>query len=368
MQLSPDNATVVQSLPETVELLGDLLPHMLWLSTPEGQPIYQNAAWSEYTGLTSVGVGWREALAHPDDTRRLRDQWALTLRERLPFNAECRFRRHDGAWHWFLDRMAPVRDHDGAVTHWIGTLTDVDPLKNTESELTEAMRGRDEYLAALGHGLRTPLQALRQALYVLKLPDLSTADATKMHQTAESQILEIKRFCEEVLDVNQVRWDAMSLTIDEVNVQSIVDTAVATASPLIQEHGHSLDVRVENPGASISVDRVRLTQALINLLDNAAKYTDRRGRIVLSAGKRGRDMEFVVEDSGRGIDAETLPHIFELFARGALTSPSPGFGIGLALVRQVAILHGGVIDVHSDGPGRGSRFSLRIPMSPSPLT
>jgi signal transduction histidine kinase len=135
---------------------------------------------------------------------------------------------------------------------------------------------------------------------------------------------------------------------------------VAAASAQIQSHGHSLDVRVADPSAELTADRLRMAQALINLLDNAAKYTPRRGKITLTAAKRENTVEFAVEDTGDGIAAETLPHIFDRFARGVLSSKS-GFGIGLALVRQVVMLHGGVVDVHSDGPGRGSRFSLRIP-------
>jgi signal transduction histidine kinase len=230
------------------------------------------------------------------------------------------------------------------------------------------LRGRDEYLAAIGHGLRSPSQALRQALFVLNLPGVSQAETSKMQRTAEHQITELSRFCEDLLDVNQVRWDAMSLALADTTVREVVDAAVASASPQIQEHEHSLGVRVEHPDAVITVDQVRLTQALVNLLDNAAKYTDRGGRIILTASSRNGSVEFAVEDSGRGIDRETLPHIFDLFARGAPAEPGDGFGIGLALVRRVAVLHGGEVDAHSDGAGRGSRFSLRIPRSAASLT
>jgi signal transduction histidine kinase len=190
-----------------------------------------------------------------------------------------------------------------------------------------------------------------------------------MQRTAEHQIAEIARLCEGLVDVSRLRWDAMKLALVDTTVQEIVDAAAASASPQIREHEHSLDVRVKNPRARITVDEVRITQALVNLLDNAAKYTDRGGRIVLTAAARDGRVEFAVEDSGRGMDPETLPHIFELFARGgAPEEPADGFGIGLALVRRVAVLHGGEVDAHSDGPGRGSRFTLRIPLKVSPRT
>jgi signal transduction histidine kinase len=258
-----------------------------------------------------------------------------------------------------------VSDHDGTVTHWIGTLTDVQALKEREAGLVDAVRGRDEYLAALGHELRTPLQALKQVLYVLRMPELPAADAEKMHRSAENQVIELTRFCDEVLDVNKVRWDKMSVVVEPTTLESVIDAAVSAASPKIQRHGHSLDIEIENPDAAITVDRVRVTQALVNLLDNAAKYTDRRGRLVLRAAVRDANVEFIVGDSGQGIDADVLPHIFDLFSRGT-PGAATGFGIGLALVQRVATLHGGVIEAHSDGPGQGSRFTLRLPAVPSP--
>lgn len=370
MQFHPESASAMAGtadLSDAASALGAVLPHILWLAGPGGEPVYANPAWRQFTGLASPGPSWREELAHPDDSERLREAWNRAVRQSQPFSAECRFRRYDGAWRWLLDRMVPVSDQDGRVTHWVGTLTDIHELRSAESELREAVRARDEYLATLGHELRTPLQALRQALYVLKLPDVSREDAARMHRTAENQLLEIRRFCEEILDVNRVRWNAMTIRPEDVTLQSIVDDAVAAASAQIQRHGHSLDVSVAEPSLILTADRLRLSQALVNLLDNAAKYTSRRGRIVLTAAKRGGEVEFVVEDSGMGIPPDTLPHIFDLFARGS-ASPESGFGIGLALVRQVAMLHGGVADAQSDGPGRGSRFSLRIPADHSPET
>ena len=360
MELHHGNAAVAHLLPEAVELLGESVPHMLWLASSEGMPLYQNSAWRDYTGRASLDSSWREDLAHPDDAERLREEWTRAFHEGRAFNGECRYRRHDDTWHWFLDRMAPVI-HDGTHTHWIGTLTEVDSLKIAELELSTALRGRDEYMAALGHGLRSPLQALRQALFVLNLPGVSPVETVRMQRTADHQIAEIARFCEDLVDVNRLRWDAMSLALVETTVQDIVEAAVDSASSRIREQEHLLDVRVETPGARLTVDEVRLTQALVNLLDNAAKYTHRGGRITLAAESRNGRAEFVVEDSGRGIDPQTLPHIFDLFARGAPGEPTDGFGIGLALVRRVAVLHGGEVDAYSDGPGKGSRFSLRIP-------
>lgn len=362
MELHHGNAAVAHLLPDAVALLGESVPHMLWLATAEGMPLYQNSAWRDYTGRDSLDSSWREDLAHPDDAERLREQWTRALHQGRAFNGECRYRRHDGTWHWFLDRMAPVV-HDGAQTHWIGTLTEVDALKIAELDLTAALRGRDEYMAALGHGLRNPLQALRQALFVLNLPGVSPAETEKMQRTADHQIAEIARFCEDLVDVNRLRWDAMSLALVETTVHDIVEAAVDSASTPIREQGHLLDVRVETPDARLKVDEVRLTQALVNLLDNAAKYTNRDGHITLTAASRNGSVEFVVEDSGRGIDPQTLPHIFDLFARGTRGEPTDGFGIGLALVRRVAMLHGGEVDARSDGPGKGSRFSLRIPQT-----
>jgi PAS domain S-box-containing protein len=356
-------------LPEMLAQIGEAVPDFLWLSDADGTPIYQNRAWREYTGLNSESfrqVGW-EFLSHPDDLLRLREVWAVALTQVAPLEVEHRVRRHDGAYRWFLSRTAPVIKDDRLV-RWVGTLTDIHAQKIAEAELSQAVRLRDEFLAVLAHEVRNPLQALRHAVQVLMMPGIDATEAAHLLTIADAQVTQLSRFMDDTLDSNRVRWDAMSLSPVETTLGFIVDAAVASVHVTVRARAVELDVVVEEPGVAMTVDAGRLIQALTNLLANAVKFSETGGRVVIDARVDAAMATFRITDWGSGIDAATLPRIFNLFERGlSHTVHRPeGFGIGLAVTRHIAALHGGEVRAESRGVGSGSTFTLRVPLIAPP--
>lgn len=350
--------------------IAEAIPDFLWMATADGTPIYQNAAWQRYTGLTPerfASVGWR-VLAHPDDLPRMQAAWEQANAQQEGFELEYRCRRHDGAYRWFLCRTVPVRDGSGRLTHWVGMLTDVHEKKVLEAELHQAVRRRDEFLATLAHELRNPLQALRQAHYVVRAPQATQDVRDRMLDVMERQIELLARFTDGFLDFNSVRWNTMALLPTNITLQALVQGVADSMEAALRDRSVTLAVQVNDPDCVLSVDAVRMSQALSNVLANAVKYSRPGGRIELRAWCEEGTGIFEVVDWGCGIEPDRMSQIFELFARapGAIATAREGFGIGLAVTRHIALLHGGTIHAHSDGPGCGSRFTLRIPLVAPP--
>jgi len=362
----PSTPPRLAELAGVVPTIAEAIPDFLWMSTPDGTPIYQNAAWQRYTGLTPERfalLGW-ERLPHPDDLARLQSMWEQANAERQGFELEYRCRRHDGAYRWFLCRTVPVIDESGELTHWVGTLTDVHDRKVLEAELHQAVRRRDEFLATLAHELRNPLQALRQAHYVVCSPQASDEVRGRMLEVMERQIELLARFTDGFLDFNTVRWNTMVLLTSNITMQDLVQGVADAMRTAAEERSLTFTVQVEDPSCVLLVDPLRVSQAITNVLANAVKYSAPGGRVELRAWCEDGMGIFEVADWGCGIEPDRLSQIFELFSRapGALATVREGFGIGLAVSRHITLLHGGTIHAQSDGPGCGSRFTLRIPL------
>jgi signal transduction histidine kinase len=307
-------------------------------------------------------------LLHPDDRSSLQQAWDRAYAERCGFELEYRCRRYDGAFRWFLCRTVPVHDASGQLTHWAGMLTDVHDKKVLEAELRQAVRRRDEFLATMAHELRNPLQALRQAHHVVRAPQATPEVRARMLDVIERQIELLARFTEGFLDFNTVRWNTMALLPTNVTMQALAQSVADSMQAAMRECSHTLSLQVNDPDCVLSVDAARVSQALTNVLANAIKYSPPGGRIELRAWCDDGMAVFEVRDWGCGIEPDRMSQIFELFERapGAMAVAREGFGIGLAVTRHIALLHGGTIHAHSDGPGCGSRFTLRIPLVAPP--
>jgi signal transduction histidine kinase len=234
-----------------------------------------------------------------------------------------------------------------------------------EQALKEADRHKDEFLAMLAHELRNPLAPIRNAVHLMKMKPLQDPQLLLSRDIIERQLLQLSRLVDDLLDVSRITRGKINLARQRVELKELVDRAVETVSPAIEGRGHSLEVEIPNRPLAIYGDPMRLTQALGNVLGNAAKYTDKGGQISLRARRRQRDIEITVRDNGIGIVPEVLPCIFDLFTqldqRGS--RPQGGLGIGLALVRQLVEMHGGTVTASSEGPGKGSEFVIRLPLS-----
>jgi signal transduction histidine kinase len=248
--------------------------------------------------------------------------------------------------------------------------SEVSERMRVELALKEADRHKDEFLAMLAHELRNPLAPICNAVYLMRQHPALDPQLDWSREVIERQLTHLTRLVDDLLDVSRITRGKITLKKEIVDVAPLVARAVETVQPLIDERGHQLAVELPSGTLRVRGDPTRLTQALANVLSNAAKYTDRGGRIAVSGQVRGDEIELRIRDTGIGIPAEQLPVIFELFTQldeGSGRTQS-GLGIGLALVRQLVQMHGGRITAHSDGPGRGSEFLISLPLRTEPAT
>src|SRR6185312_14420326 len=233
-----------------------------------------------------------------------------------------------------------------------------------EKALKEADRHKDEFLAMLAHELRNPLAPVHNAIELMRLKPIDDPQLNWARDVIARQLTSLTRLVDDLLDVSRITRGKINLTRQVVELEGLISRAVETVHPLFDEHNHQLTLELPEPGVKVFGDPTRLTQAIANVLGNAAKYTDSGGQVSLAATVRGNDVEIRVRDNGIGICPEMLPHVFELFTqldRGDGRTQG-GLGIGLALVQRLVQMHGGNVSAGSDGPGMGSEFVIRLPL------
>jgi len=234
----------------------------------------------------------------------------------------------------------------------------VQELGRLNNELTDAHRRKDEFLAMLSHELRNPLTPLHTSLEVLHSSQGEKAE--RLYAIMKRQLVHLTRLVDDLLDVSRSSSGALEVQKENVDLATLIEQAVITSKKHMEDRAHHLEVRIDEPPLLVDVDVVRMGQVLGNLLHNAAKYTDPGGRIVIS-GRRDDDQIVVeVKDNGRGIPEAARVRIFEPFVQEE--PRSSGLGVGLALVKRLVELHGGTVAVASDGAGKGSIFSVRLPV------
>jgi CheY-like chemotaxis protein/two-component sensor histidine kinase len=222
-----------------------------------------------------------------------------------------------------------------------------------------------EFIAMLAHELRNPLAPIRNAVALMGRKGLKDPKLESMRQTIDRQSMLMKRLLDELLDVNRIARGQFSIEREPVDVRDVLARAVETSRPLIDSRRHRLEVCVPDQPARVLGDALRLTQAFVNLLNNAAKYTPEGGSIRLSVSVRGAEIEVRVVDNGVGIERDMLEKVFDLFVQvdSTVKNSLGGLGVGLSLVRRVVELHGGNVEARSEGKAHGSEFVVRLPRS-----
>ena len=225
-------------------------------------------------------------------------------------------------------------------------------------------RRKDEFLATLAHELRNPLAPIRTGLALLRISE-SGAAAERTREIMERQLAQMVRLIDELLDLSRVTRGTIELDKQRTDLVSILTSAIEASRPVLDEAGVRLSVRLPDAPILIEVDRTRMSQVLSNILNNAAKFTAREGRVEVAATVDRSAVLISVTDTGAGIPREMLSQIFEMFVqvRHAPAGGQPGLGIGLTLVRRLVDSHGGRVWVESDGPGRGSTFYISLPLA-----
>jgi PAS domain S-box-containing protein len=236
-------------------------------------------------------------------------------------------------------------------------------LQRRLHELAETDRHKNEFLAMLAHELRNPLAPIRNALHLLKMPGADATIQRQAREVMERQVGQMVRLVDDLLDMSRIIRGRVELRTEVVPVSTVVTRAVETALPIIDAHGHELQVSLPPGPLPVNADVIRLAQVLSNLLVNAAKYTENAGRIWLTANREGSEVAIRVRDNGVGIAPDLLPRLFDLFVQAdrSLARSQGGLGIGLTLVKRLVELHGGRVEAQSAGVGKGSEFVVRLP-------
>ena len=268
---------------------------------------------------------------------------------------------------WVRVSYMPHRDRQGNVAGWVASVTDITERKQAEEALREADRRKDEFLATLAHELRNPLAPVRNAIRILQLKGPPDPELQWAREVIERQIQQMTRLIDDLMDVSRISRNRLELRKELVELASVLRGAVEMSHPLLDRSSHELSLSLPPEPVYVEGDPTRLAQVFSNLLNNAAKYSEPKGRIAVTAECLGRDVVVSVRDHGIGIPSEMLPRVFDAFTQldRSLERSRGGLGIGLTLVKRLVELHGGSVEARSDGDGRGSEFVVRLPIPTS---
>jgi PAS domain S-box-containing protein len=259
--------------------------------------------------------------------------------------------------------IAPLPE-DVAPTGSVLSFQDISVRKQAQQALLDADRRKNQFLAMLAHELRNPLTPIRNAAFVLGRLNVDEPKLRWAHEVIERQVEHLSRLTNELLDVSRIAQGKIELRKEPIEAGALIAQLTAVAGPMFEARNQSLSVCLPKQPAWLNGDVVRLTQVISNLLDNASKYTQPGGKIDVIAEASAHELELKVSDNGPGITAELLPRVFDLFQQGdrTLDRAEGGLGIGLTLVRQLVLMHGGRVFAHSRGPGEGAAFTVRLPL------
>ncbi len=330
-------------------------------------------------GFTSAKITLAHGMdtVHPDDRERVAREVEEAMRRGIDTSIETEYRvtLTDGSIRWVLSKGRLIFQDSGPTPILIGfagTVADITERKQTDlaleqtaKALAEADRRKSEFLATLAHELRNPLAPLRNGLELLPMvtDDRGTWDQT--HSMMTRQVDQMVRLIDELMDLSRITRGVVDLRLEQVDLRLLVEQALENSRSLMVRMGHTVVRDISDQPLLVEGDGLRLTQVFSNLLNNAAKYTDHGGVITVRAGSSDGDALVTVEDNGIGIAKEQLEKVFEMFSqvdRGNARAQG-GLGIGLNIVNHLVEDHGGSVEVRSDGPGKGSSFTVRIPLA-----
>ena len=360
---------------ERFRQLAENITDVFWIFDPaQRQLLYVSPAYEKIWGRTSARLyanfyAWQESI-HPDDRERVRNAFEELIIFR-DYEQEYRLQMPDGTQRWIRDRGFTVRDDAGNPYRITRISQDISAPKAAAQALHDATIRKDEFLATLAHELRNPLAPIRTAIDLMRVAESGAANPLTTTIDARAiisrQIDHLVRLVDDLLDVSRITQGKLLLKKRVVELQPIIDSALETHQAYIHDRNHQLTVATPDHTILLEADSVRLAQAVGNLLHNAAKYTAVGGKISLTVSATDDSLRIAVADNGIGIAPDNIEHVFELFTQGQrLDSKAPeGLGVGLSLVKRLVDLHEGRIMATSSGPGRGSEFTIELPLDPA---
>ncbi len=354
------------------EAVGDII----WTTGPDGQMAGEQPDWSRFTGQSQAdcaGFGWMGAV-QADDAAATRAAWAEAAAGRRAFALEQRVRRHDGVWRLCAVRAVPVCGRGGAVSEWVGVHADITAQRELEDELRAARdraeaasQVKSQFIANMSHELRTPLTAI---IGYSEMLEEEMADGTAGPQllgdlrNIQGNARHLLGLINDILDLSKIEAGRMDVTAGDFDVAALVREVAANVGALVGRRANRLHVKLSPEAGTMRSDATKLRQMLLNLLGNAAKFTE-GGTITLSVAREGAAgpvVTFSVADTGIGMTQEQVDRLFERFSQAddSTTRRFGGTGLGLALTRAYASMLGGEVSVSSK-IGAGSVFTVRLP-------
>ena len=357
---------------ERFRQMAENIADVFWIFDPQDrQLLYVSPAYEKIWGRTAARLyenffAWMESV-HVDDRERVRAAFEGLLLFQS-YEQEYRLVMPDGTQRWIRDRGFPVRNAAGINYRITRISQDISVPKAATLALQQATVKKDEFLATLAHELRNPLAPMRTAIDLMRFAETSGVNSEGVIKDAREiisrQISHLVRLVDDLLDVSRITQGKLLLKKRTVELQPILDAALEINEAYLRDRNHHFTLTVPDEKILLDADSVRLSQVVGNLLHNAAKYTPAGGTISLTVSADDHRLQIVVADNGIGIAPENIGHIFELFTQAQrLDSKAPeGLGVGLSLVKRLVELHDGHISVESAGPGRGSAFTIELPI------
>ncbi|MGZ5030087.1 MAG: PAS domain-containing protein [Methylobacter sp.] len=320
--------------------------------------------WFGYSDEQVLGHHMREVLG--EASWKIIEAYVQKVLDGAQVNVEYQLPYIKGGPRWVHVTYSPDLDAEGNVRGFVVHVLDISERKRTADALKEIDQRKDEFLAMLAHELRNPLAPISNAIHIMKLPSPNETQLAWCRDVISRQVEHMVRLVDDLLDVSRISRGKIELKKEPLEVSAIVQRAVETSQPLIDAHHHNFTVNLPPEPLYVEGDPVRLSQAVSNLLNNAAKYTDEGGRIELTVESMNNDILFRVRDNGRGIDSSALSGLFQLFYQvdRTIDRAEGGLGIGLALVKSLVAMHGGDVWAQSEGRSKGSEFVIRLPSMP----
>ena len=343
----------------------------VWERDPHSGDVSFSANLQSVFGKPWHNIAELQKLVHPDDRQALRDIVEQAIAAGGEYRATPRIRRADDgrqAWIDMRGRLGLGADGRSTVVHVVAI--DITERKRAEEALQLADRRKDEFLAMLAHELRNPLAPIASAADMLRIAYTGEPRVKQISDIIARQVAHMRHLVNDLLDVSRVTRGLVAVAKDALDLRRVVADAAEQARPLVDARRHTLDVALGPDPVMVDGDHTRLVQVVANLLNNAAKYTPEGGHIEVTLATEHGQARLAVRDDGSGIGPDLLPVVFDLFTQGARTldRAQGGLGLGLALVRKLVELHGGRVDAASAGPGRGSTFTVALPLLPLPVT
>ncbi|MYN44881.1 PAS domain-containing protein [Pseudoduganella sp. FT93W] len=363
--MKPATCTADEPDQQALRALLDSMPQPAWITEHDGTTIWHNQPWYRYTGAHPTrnhAESWRQVCA-PEALAALTARWDQARLSGLPYEMEVPIRSAAGEFRWFLARAQPVVLGNGRILRWLGTCTDVDQLRRIRAEAAGYARIKDQLLSTLSHELRTPLTAILGWAQVLRRGGRDAADLQRGLQTIERNARLQAQLIEDLLDMSSLSGGRLQLQLRSTAVLPLLAAAMAQLQTLASAAAIELELASAEANLMVLGDSERLQQLLGKLLHNAIKFSTPGSRVRLHAAREDSTVCIRIDDQGIGIVPSALPHIFEPFhqADPGLSRGYGGLGLGLAIARQLAELHHGMLSAESAGLGQGARFTLRLP-------